>query len=157
MLMKKILIVIGILLLTASGAGAQQLINGEKAPDLKIGDWISKTQLESGKPTLIEFFFSRSDQSMKRLPVMDDFARNYGKKLNVLVLSCETKEKMNSITDGKGYAFVIALDNENKTFTAYGAQFVPYGALLDARGKVLWFGNSSKFGVPELKKALGWD
>ncbi|MDO5383881.1 MAG: redoxin domain-containing protein, partial [Rikenellaceae bacterium] len=102
-------------------------------------------------------FFSRSDLSMKRLPTVDDFARNYGKKLNVVVIGCETKDKIQSVMDGKGYAFAVAVDNEHKTFTAYGAQFVPYGVLLDARGKVLWFGNSSKFGAEELKKTLEWE
>lgn len=81
--MKKIIVITGILLLAFSGVKAQQLINGEKAPELKLSEWISKNQLQSGKPTLIEFFFSRSDLSMKRLTV-DDFARNYGKKLNVV-------------------------------------------------------------------------
>ena len=78
--MKKIIVITGILLLAFSGVKAQQLINGEKAPELKLSEWISKNQLQSGKPTLIEFFFSRSDLSMKRLPTVDDFARNYGQK-----------------------------------------------------------------------------
>lgn len=59
--MKKIIVITGILLLAFSGVKAQQLINGEKAPELKLSEWISKNQLQSGKPTLIEFFFSRSD------------------------------------------------------------------------------------------------
>ena len=155
--MKKIIVITGILLLAFSGVKAQQLINGEKAPELKLSEWISKNQLQSGKPTLIEFFVSRSDLSMKRLPTVDDFARNYGKKLNVVVIGCETKDKIQSVMDGKGYAVAVAVDNEHKTFTAYGAQFVPYGVLLDARGKVLWFGNSSKFGAEELKKTLEWE
>lgn len=99
--MKKIIVITGILLLAFSGVKAQQLINGEKAPELKLSEWISKNQLQSGKPTLIEFFFSRSDLSMKRLPTVDDFARNYGKKLNVVVIGCETKDKIQSVMDGK--------------------------------------------------------
>ena len=70
--MKKIIVITGILLLAFSGVKAQQLINGEKAPELKLSEWISKNQLQSGKPTLIEFFFSRSDLSMKRLPTVDE-------------------------------------------------------------------------------------
>ena len=100
--MKKIIVITGIVLLAYSGVKAQQLINGEKAPELKLSEWISKNQLQSGKPTLIEFFFSRSDLSMKRLPTVDDFARNYGKKLNVVVIGCETKDKIQSEMDGKG-------------------------------------------------------
>ena len=48
--MKKIIVITGILLLAFSGVKAQQLINGEKAPELKLSEWISKNQLQSGKP-----------------------------------------------------------------------------------------------------------
>jgi len=36
-------------------------------------------------------------------------------------------------------------------------QFVPFAVLFDARGRVVWFGNSSKFGDAELQRELGWN
>lgn len=137
-------------------ADAQKLITGVKAPELKVNEWLSSMPLMNGKPTLIEFFFSRSEPSQKRLPVLDDMARNYNKQLNVIVIGCETKEKLQSLLADKGYAFAVALDNEHKTFNAFDVQFVPYGVLLDTRGKVLWFGNSSKFDDTALRKTLDW-
>ena len=70
--MKRIWMAMGILLLWASVSHAQNIITGEKAPELKTGEWLSKGNYTgSGKATVIEFFFSRSEPSMKRLSVLD--------------------------------------------------------------------------------------
>lgn len=150
--MKKFVILLGMVLLMSNTLLAQKLIIGVKAPDLKIKEWITDQQPNSGKPTLIEFFFSRSEPSCRRLTVMDSFAKKYGDSLNVIVIACEPKERVLKATEK--YIFAVGLDTDNKTFSAYGAEFVPFGVLLDDKNKVLWFGNSSKFGDKELQAAL---
>lgn len=150
--MKKFVILLGMVLLLSNTLLAQKLIIGVKAPDLKIKEWITDQQPNSGKPTLIEFFFSRSEPSCRRLTVMDSFAKKYGDSLNVIVIACEPKERVLKATEK--YIFAVGLDTDNKTFSAYGAEFVPFGVLLDDKNKVLWFGNSSKFGDQELQAAL---
>lgn len=150
--MKKFVILLGMVLLMSNTLLAQKLIIGVKAPDLKIQEWITDQQPNSGKPTLIEFFFSRSEPSCRRLTVMDSFAKKYGDSLNVIVIACEPKERVLKATEK--YIFAVGLDTDNKTFSAYGAEFVPFGVLLDDKNKVLWFGNSSKFGDKELQAAL---
>lgn len=150
--MKKFVILLGMVLLMSNTLSAQKLIIGVKAPDLKIKEWITDQQPNSGKPTLIEFFFSRSEPSCLRLTVMDSFAKKYGDSLNVIVIACEPKELVLKATEK--YIFAVGLDTDNKTFSAYGAEFVPFGVLLDDKNKVLWFGNSSKFGDKELQAAL---
>ena len=150
--MKKFVILLGMVLLLSNTLLAQKLIIGVKAPDLKIKEWITDQQPNSGKPTLIEFFFSRSEPSCRRLTVMDSFAKKYGDSLNVIVIACEPKERVLKATEK--YIFAVGLDTDNKTFSAYGAEFVPFGVLLDDKNKVLWFGNSSKFGDKELQAAL---
>ena len=150
--MKKFVILLGMVLLMSNTLLAQKLIIGVKAPDLKIKEWITDQQPNSGKPTLIEFFFSRSEPSCRRLTVMDSFAKKYGDSLNVIVIACEPKERVLKATEK--YIFAVGLDTDNKTFSAYGAEFVPFGVLLDDKNKVLWFGNSSKFGDQELQAAL---
>ncbi len=150
--MKKLVIILGILLLCGNGLWAQKLIIGVKAPDLKIKEWVNSKQLINGKPTFIEFFFSRSEPSCRRLTIIDSFAKKYGDSLNVIVIACEPKERVIGATEN--YTFPIALDTDNKTFSAYGAEFVPFGVLLDGKNKVLWFGNSSKFGIKVLQATL---
>ena len=139
------------LLLTSSGLSAQKLILGVKAPDLKVKEWFAREQLQNNTPTLVEFYFSRSEPSRQRLVFLDSLQRA-NKGLNVVVMVCEAREK--AVELNKKHSFAIALDTDNKTFTTYGAEFVPYGTLFDGRGRVLWFGNSTHFTEREINHLL---
>ena len=116
-----------------------------------------KDALSDSCPTLVEFFFSRSEPSLRRLTVLDGFIRDHSERLNVILMVRESRERLAAALEGKGYAFTVALDDGNRTFAAYGVQFVPFAVLFDARGRVVWFGNSSKFGDAELQRELGWN
>ena len=72
----------------------------------------------------------------------------------MILMVRESRERLAAALEGKGYAFTVALDDGNRTFAAYGVQFVPFAVLFDARGRVVWFGNSSKFGDAELQREL---
>ena len=147
-----------VLLLSAGACPAQRLVIGEKAPELKVGEWLShRDAVADSRPTLEEFFFSRSEPSLRRLAVLDGFVRDHSERLNVILMVRESRERLAPALEGKGYAFAVALDDGNRTFAAYGVQFVPFAVLFDARGRVVWFGNSSKFGDAELQRELGWN
>ena len=126
----------------AGGAQAQRLAVGEKAPDMKIRGWLGEKPASDGKYMFVEFFFSTSKQCVDNLDDMDDLA---GKFRNVVfvVVTKEGAEKIGSIEALKKRAFHVALDEDGKTFAAYGVNYVPFGVLLDRKGKVLWQGNST--------------
>ena len=84
----------------------------------------------------------------------DDLARRQAGKVSVVLLSREGADKIVPLFEGTNYAFAVALDDEGKTFDAYGVKFVPFSVLLDAKGRVLWFGNSSRLTSQDLDGLL---
>lgn len=113
-----------VLLFSAGSCPAQRLVVGEKAPELKVGEWLlHKDALSDSRPTLVEFFFSRSEPSLRRLTVLDGFIRDHSERLNVILMVRESRERLAAALEGKGYAFTVALDDGNRTFAAYGVQF----------------------------------
>lgn len=152
--MKKILIAILLLCAAAQPAEAQKLITGVKAPDLKISEYLTAEPV-GGEPLLIEFFYSPSQPCLNYLPVLNELAKANAGRISVLLLAREERDKIASLMEDKGYAFAVALDDQGKTFTSYGVQFVPFGVLLDAKGRVLWFGNSTQLNQQTIDSALG--
>ena len=76
-----------VLLLSAGSCPAQRLVIGEKAPELKVGEWLShRDAVADSRPTLVEFFFSRSEPSLRRLAVLDGFVRDHSERLNVILM-----------------------------------------------------------------------
>lgn len=145
-----------LLLLLVSGAGsvqAQRLAVGEKAPDMKIRGWLGEKPATDGKSMFVEFFFSTSRQCVGNLDNMDNLARKFQNVVFVVVTK-EGAEKIGAIEALKKRGFHVALDEEGRTFAAYGVNYVPFGVLLDRKGKVLWQGNSTNVDEKLLKQYL---
>lgn len=151
--MKKIVIAFFTTLLAAAGVSAQTVIIGEKAPDIKVSQWISGGT-KNNTATLLEFFYSQSEPSKKRLPILDAIARQHGGKLNIIVISKEDPGKVAPLIDGNNYSFSVAIDDSGKTFSSYGIQYLPFSVLTDSKGRVVWSGNSSQLTNDIILKAL---
>lgn len=133
---------------------AQNLVIGARVADLKVSEYVVGQQPDDNRPVLVEFFFSASEPSRKRISVLDDLARRQAGKVSVVLLSREGADKIVPLFEGTNYAFAVALDDEGKTFDAYGVKFVPFSVLFDAKGRVLWFGNSSRLTSQDLDGLL---
>lgn len=134
----------------ATTASAQKLIIGERAPEVKVSEWINGTP-NNNKPMLIEFYHSSSKQSQDRIPALNKLAEKYTGKLSVVVIAREAKDKVMSLGLDRNSKFYPAIDDNSKTFTNYGVQFVPFGAVVDGKGRLAWFGNPSSLSDSELQ------
>ena len=123
-----------------------------QAQNLVIGSRVS--ELKKDRPMLIEFFYSASEPCRDRLPELNKLAGDYAGKIDVLVLANEDRDRIIPLLKGENYAFAVALDDAGKTFNAYGVRFVPFSVLLDAKGRVLWFGHSARLTIVDLEQAL---
>lgn len=148
-----------VLLFSAGSCPAQRLVVGEKAPELKVGEWLShRDAVADSRPTLVEFFFSRSEPSLRRLAVLDGFVRDHSERLNVILM---VRREPGAARSGAGREKATLLPWRSTTGTGrsrpMACNLVPFAVLFDARGRVVWFGNSSKFGDAELQRELGWN
>ena len=145
--MKMLFIGAMFLFLAAAGgnlhAQSPKLIVGERAPELKILEWLTAPPAAGGTTRLVEFFHSSSRPSVDRLAVLDALAKKYAGRVTVVVIAREPKDKIAPFFGAQPHAFSIALDDGGKTFTAYNVQFVPFSVVIDGRGKLRWFGNPS--------------
>jgi len=153
--MKKGLFSLIIFLLASAGAQAQRLVIGEKAPEVRVSQWMDgRAPSLSGKACLVDFFHSSNDQCVANLPKLSSLQSTYTGRLNVISISREGLDKIEPFTTGKNYGFYIGMDDGGKTFTGYGVRFVPFAALLDARGKLVWTGNMANLTNDIIDKAL---
>lgn len=155
--MKKIAwLLMGWLALGAFPASAQKLVIGQRAADLRVSRYLAGSEAPSGEPLLIEFFYSPSQPCRDRLAPLNALANEFRGRLSVLLLAREEASAVEPLITGKGYAFSVGLDGEGKTFAGFDVQYVPFSVLLDGKGRVCWFGNSSRLSAQTLRSALGW-
>lgn len=151
--MHKIIVIFAASFLSLTCWG-QKLVVGEKAPEMKVTEWLEGQSPAGRKGMLIEFFYSPSAPSRQRLPELDALARKYRSQLDVVVISREPKAKIEPFFQPGTYSYYVALDDGGRTFSNYEIQFVPFSALIDGRGRVVWFGNSSQLTEDDIRKAF---
>lgn len=150
--MKKLILTALFAIAAVASSSGQKLMIGEKAPDLKIKEWINQSPAQ-GTARLIEFFHSANDQSHERLAVLDNYARKYS-GLTVILIAREDKPTIENTVAPSSRSFPVGIDDSGKTFSAYSVQYVPFSVLVDGKGKVVWFGNSSSLKESSISNAL---
>lgn len=144
--MKKVLLILSFALLAGSGAAvAQNIVLGDRVPELKITKWLDDKQPEAAPATYIEFFHSANPActaSLKRLKEITDKA---GSGLRVIVVTKEDAAKVTPLLRPYLSKRIGAALGMEKAFTAFGVSYVPFGVLTDAKNRAVWMGNSLQF------------
>lgn len=141
------------MLTVVTSASAQKIIIGERAPEIKVSEWLNGAPADS-KAYMIEFYHSSSKQADQHLATLDAVAEKYAGKLNVIVVAKESKDKISSTELGKQHKFHTAIDDNGKTFDNHGVQFVPFSVIVDSKGRAVWFGNPTSLSVDDIAKYI---
>lgn len=140
--MKKLITTAVFLFVAIASSYGQKLMIGEKAPDLKVKEWVNEKP-EQGTVRLIEFYHSSSQQACERLSELDGYAGKFGSNLTIIVIAREDRETLEKTIMSESRAYSVGIDDAGKTFSAYSVQYVPFSVLVDEKGKTVWFGNPS--------------
>lgn len=144
--MKKALLILSFALASAIGSvTAQNVVLGDRVPDLKVSKWLDDRQPAAAPATYIEFFHSSNPACVTSLDKLKKLTGKLGTKLRVIVVTKEDPAKITSLL--KPYLsqqIGVALGAE-KGFTAFGVTYVPFGVLTDAKNRAVWMGNSLQF------------
>ena len=135
--MKKVLL---IWLLAAgfasAGATAQNIALGERVPELKIQTWLDNRQPEPAPTTYIEFFHSTNPACKTSLERLKEITGKSGTKLRVIVVTKEDPAKIAPLLRPYLSERISVGLNAEKSFTAFGVSYLPFGVLTDAIRKM---------------------
>ncbi len=151
--MKRFLIM-AVLLAAMSAASAQKLAIGDKAPDLKVKEWVEGPAKQANLPRFIEFFHPDGAGAADRLRALASLAGKYEGRMNVTLISRQAPAQLRASIGEGARPFSAAADDNGRTFAAYDVQYVPFGVLVDARGRIAWFGNPASLSPQKLDKLL---
>ncbi len=144
----------GLLIIAAAGsARAQRVKTGEKAPEIRVQEWLSASRPHGGA-RLVEFFHSSSRQNVHRIPQLEGLASELAGRLDVIVVVRDDDAKAVELLEAQHKPFYTMLDSGGKTVENFDVKFVPYGVLIDSHGRVLWAGNVSSLSREDIEGYL---
>lgn len=142
---KALLILLSVWILSPSEAEAQNIILGEKVPELKAAGWIDNRHPAPAPITYIEFFHSSNPACINSLKQLRALATKPKSRLRVIVVTREDTARIAPMLRPYLSERVTATIHADRGFSAFGVTYVPFGVLIDARNRALWMGNSLQF------------
>lgn len=129
-------------LATGFSARAQRVALDERVPKIKIHSWLDNAVPRKSQYTYIEFVHSTTLPCIESFLKIRERAERFGPNLGVMFITAEKPENINSLLrECSGEYIGTALDTNGDIFAAFGVTYVPFGVVVDSRGKALWFGN----------------
>ncbi|HBB11738.1 MAG TPA: hypothetical protein DCZ70_06745, partial [Alistipes sp.] len=99
-------------------------------------------QPEPAPTTYIEFFHSTNPACKTSLERLKEITGKSGTKLRVIVVTKEDPAKIAPLLRPYLSERISVGLNAEKSFTAFGVSYLPFGVLTDAKNRTLWMGNS---------------
>lgn len=149
--MKKIAVILLLsLLLPATRVASQNIVLGQRIPELKFEKWLQGQTPPQTQLTYVEFFYSSNPACKSSLERLKGITNKLGTKLRVIVVAQEKEELVAPLlAPYLSPRISVGLDPGGRIAEAFGVNYVPFGILLDAKNRALWLGNSLQL-TPEL-------
>lgn len=143
--MKRALLISALLTLCTLCVVAQNVVIGNRVPELKVSTWLADRQPAHAPLTFIEFHHPSDQNSRASLDHLRELTGKMDAKLHVIVVSADASDA--TVARLTGYLsprMSVGIDDGNRSFTAFGVRYVPFGVLVDARNRALWMGKAQQ-------------
>ena len=163
--MRKVMIVVlaaGVVLslFYISAWGDKKGLVGKAAPEIALASSLNSTGKPSlaslkGKVVLLEFWATWCGPCRMAIPHLQKLHDTYGEKgLVIISVSSEDAETVKEFVADNKMTFRIGIDDNDKTMTTYGVQYIPMAFLIDTTGRIIWYDNTLKLKDEQIEAAL---
>lgn len=145
----KHLLCISLFLIGITAFAQSNIRIGEKAPAIKITDWIENTPADkdlAGKYIVLEFWATWCGPCIAAVPHMNELQKEFNRKdLYYISISDEPVEKIKRTLKRVDFKSIVVTDQTGQTQKNYGdkvegLQAIPLTVLIDNKGIVKWVG-----------------
>jgi hypothetical protein len=153
--MKPNILLLIVALVCGFASRAQEIVIGERVPDFRPTEWLGAHPSEDDRrATLLIFYHTESQPCVESLPHIDSLARSM-EQVRVIMVAMEAKERIApSLARYMSERFYVAIDRSRRVFTNYGIRYVPFGVLVDSKGRAQWIGNPTLATPESIKRNL---
>ena len=125
--MKRVLLLLTVVFCTLGASHAQNIVIGERAPELKSVTWLASRNPAAADLSYLVFFHSSNKGCTASLDALRDLSNKLGSKLRIIIITQEDSEKIAPIlTPYISERIGVALDHDKKVFGSFGVDFVQF-------------------------------
>ena len=92
--MKRVLLLLTVVFCTLGASHAQNIVIGERAPELKSVTWLASRNPAAADLSYLVFFHSSNKGCTASLDALRDLSNKLGSKLRIIIITQEDSEKI---------------------------------------------------------------
>ena len=153
--MKQILMILFFVLTSPTTASAQNVIVGERLPELSLRKWLMDLPPERSEYTCYLFYHSESALCAKSLHAIKPLVKEVKTQLNLIIVTKEEyKDAGVTLTEHLDDNIYVAFDLQGRAFRSIGVDFIPFCVICDKKRRAMWCGNAMTLTQSVLDKIL---
>lgn len=153
--MKKFIILLTLIIGFATKADAENIVLGEKLPDMRISAWLMDLQPDDAPYTCILFHHSESPLCDKVIKRAKRLINKHKSEFRLIIVTKEEYAAAGvALTEHLADNTGVAFDERGRTFRAFGVKFIPFCIISDSKNRALWCGNGAALGEQVVEKIL---
>lgn len=132
---------------------------GDKAPAIKITDWVQKKSKDTslnGKFVIIDFWATWCAPCLASMAHVNELVEEYKQNENLvfLAMSEEPKEKIAPLLSRVSFKASVVTDTSRDTQNDYKIEAIPDCVIVDDKGRIQWTGNPKNLTKRIIEKIL---
>jgi hypothetical protein len=153
--MKRFFAILLLLLTVTTAATAQNVIIGERLPDLSLRRWLMDLEPEQTEYTCYLFYHSESELCKKALSKIKPLIESAEWELGLVIVTKEEYEDAGvTLTEHLDDRIGVAFDLQGRAFRSLEVNFIPFCVICDRKRRALWCGNGATLTNSVLDKIL---
>lgn len=153
--MKRLLVILIFLLSCRYTANAENVIIGDKLPEMQLRAWLMDTKPVDKPLSCILFHHTESDLCCSCLEQVKQLVYDYSSNINLVIITKEEYAKAGvALTEHLCDNVGVAFDDKGLTFRAFGVSFIPFCVICDDKNRAVWCGNGMTLDKEIIKNIL---
>ena len=128
--------------LTTITANSQNIIVGDKMPEIKLRKWLMDFAPTQRTSTCYLFYHTESELCQHSLEKVKALVEPLAEQMNLVIVTKQSYDEAGvTLTEHLGDNIFVAFDQQGRMFRSLKVSFIPFCIIIDKRRYVLWCGN----------------
>jgi hypothetical protein len=149
------IILLAILFSATTYVKAENIVIGDKLPDIRLQSWLMDMQPDQASYTCILFYHTESELCKRSLKQIKRLVKANAPHFNMIIITKEDYKSAGvALTEHLADNIGVAFDDRGRTFRYFGVKFIPFCVICNKKRIALWCGHAGGLTQQTLEKIV---